>query len=253
MDRLNGVIKQTPASGDVKVTTSAAALKQLTPADRKRQLQQLAEMGIAVPEDFRRETAMAGDWQTTSRRVIYDEAPTEETVKREESQDVKPVNIGVRKRKYEGQEEEEEAGGRVARKGWGSTTKTYPGVEGADDLDDLLNQTATRTQERRIEKAEEPTNDGRSDTNGITQRSVDDNAHEAVIKDEQDDLSSAAVIKHEDEESNILTPTTKAPELPNPSSADASSVKQEDYSTSPTISPTVVFKKRKAKHLKSKD
>ena len=116
--------------------------RQATPAERKQQLAQLAAMGVAVPEDFRREMAMAGDWQTVS------ESPVNEVVKKDEDEkgakpstsDVGPasVSIGVRKRKYEGQEEEEEAAERVVRKGWGSTTRTYPGGDEDVDLDALL-------------------------------------------------------------------------------------------------------------------
>lgn len=108
--------------------------KQATPEERKRQLQQLADMGVAVPEEFRRDLAMAGDWQVLS------ETPVVKALKKEEGVDVKPEAraVGVRKRKLEG-DEEEEAGETVMRKGWGSTFKTYPGArdEGAE-LEALL-------------------------------------------------------------------------------------------------------------------
>ena len=111
---------------------------QATPAERKQQLAQLAAMGVAIPEDFRREMAMAGDWQTLSERPVYPDGFKKE----EDGEDVKPnnLNIGVRKRKFEGEEEEQEAGEVVVKRGWGSTTRTYPG-EGEDDLDALIGQT----------------------------------------------------------------------------------------------------------------
>ncbi|ETI22202.1 hypothetical protein G647_06275 [Cladophialophora carrionii CBS 160.54] len=94
-------------------------------ADRKRQWAQLAEMGIKVPEEFCPEVAMAGDWQTLSQQVV-DEAP---------------LSTGIKKRRYEGQEDDQEekeaAGEAVVRRGWGATTKTYPGQDDPD-LDDLL-------------------------------------------------------------------------------------------------------------------
>lgn len=83
---------------------------------------------------------MAGDWQTTSERLIYEN----DFVKKEEAEDVKPgaISLGIRKRKFEGQEEEEEAGETVVRKGWGSTIRTYPGGGGdEEDLDALLKNT----------------------------------------------------------------------------------------------------------------
>ena len=68
---------------------------------------------------------MAGDWNVVSRHVV-NEPPPEPS-----------LSIGVKKRKLEGQEEEEEAGEVVARRGWGSSTKRYPGQD-TRDLDDLF-------------------------------------------------------------------------------------------------------------------
>ncbi len=148
VDRLNGVVSGSGSKDAANPWERKPAIpmpsdmRQASPADRKKQLAQLAELGVAVPEDFRKEMAMVGDWQTTSQRPIYD------TVKKEEaSGDVKPegLNVGVRKRKFEGQEEEEEAGETAVRRGWGSTIKTYPGTagDGEDDLDALLGSTRT--------------------------------------------------------------------------------------------------------------
>lgn len=82
-------------------------------------------MGIKVPEKARSEMAMAGDWA-----VVSNQAATEEREK--------PLSVGVKKRKLEGQEEEEEAGeGVVARRAWGTTTKRFPRHDNSD-LDDLL-------------------------------------------------------------------------------------------------------------------
>lgn len=122
----------------------ASGTRQANPAERKAQLAQLAAMGVVVPEDYRREMAMAGDWQTLSETPIYEDSVNkEEDVKDVKSSlatsDPSRINFGVRKRKFEGQEEEEEAAGRVVRKGWGSKTKAYPESNGDLDLDALLN------------------------------------------------------------------------------------------------------------------
>ncbi|KAL9130180.1 MAG: hypothetical protein Q9217_001574 [Psora testacea] len=150
VDRLNGMVSGSGAAstGTRKpaIPQSSPANGQATAAERKKQLQQLAEMGIAVPEDFRREMAMAGDWQTTAERAIYDTPVMREGIKEEEgfgAMKEASLNVGVRKRKYEGQEEDEEVGEKVVRKGWGSTTRTYPGAAGEeDDLDALLQNTS---------------------------------------------------------------------------------------------------------------
>jgi hypothetical protein len=134
VERLNKVVAGSPASpSDYNVATSRnlappSATPQASVTERKKQLAQLAEMGIAVPDEFRSEMAMAGDWKVISQRPV-EEATSED-----------PLSIGVRKRKYEGQEEEEEAGEVLARRGWGSTSKRYPGANVADtpNLDALL-------------------------------------------------------------------------------------------------------------------
>ena len=143
----------TAAAGDggapCKKKTAAAPAnntsRQATPADRKQQLKQLAEMGVAIPDEFRREMAMASDWQTLSERVVYSDVKQEEDSKAFKS-DV--LTVGVRKRKHEGQEEDEEEG-KAARKAWGSATRTYPGGGGSegDDLDALLRNTKVMKRE----------------------------------------------------------------------------------------------------------
>ncbi|MCJ1336107.1 hypothetical protein MMC09_001383 [Bachmanniomyces sp. S44760] len=167
VDRLNGV-KSGPsaASGPLghsegapwrrkaaaAAVTPASSQRQLTPAEKKAHMAQLADMGISVPEDYRREVAMAGDWQTMSETPIY------ETLKKEEGDEgnVKSsgLNVGVRKRKPE--DEEDEAGlddGRPARrKGWGTTARNYPGRAGDDDdLDALLDATKASKQSTRLD------------------------------------------------------------------------------------------------------
>ena len=176
-------------------------------------------MGVGVPEDFRKEMAMAGDWQITSQRLLC------ENVKKEEDNgDVKPaeLNVGVRKRKLDGQEEEEEAGEMVVRKGWGSTIRTYPGTndDAEDDLDALLNSRKTM---KRVGAGLEDTKPGRSSSQ--TGRAADHSPDRPPIK--QEDSADAAIISDMTADSNH---TGNVP------------IKQEE-----TASPGVVFKKRKAK------
>lgn len=96
-------------------------------------------MGIKVPEGYRSEMAMAGDWQVVSQQTL-DEVPSEA-----------PLSVGVKKRKYEGQEDDEEekqiAGEAVVRRGWGAATKKYPGHSNAD-VDELLSGSIAVKKER---------------------------------------------------------------------------------------------------------
>lgn len=117
-------------------------LRQATVTDREQQLAQLAEMGVAVPEDFRKEVAMAGEWQTLSETPL-DEV-TGERIKNEAG-NVKPegLNVGVRKRKFLEDQAEEDAEAR--RNVWGSTTKSYPGLKGGDQEEGELNNLLGKT------------------------------------------------------------------------------------------------------------
>ncbi|KAL6717833.1 hypothetical protein ACLMJK_003918 [Lecanora helva] len=232
VDRLNEVkpgsaSKATGVPWERKPAIPAtSSLRQATPADRKKQLAQLAELGVAVPEDFRKEMAMVGDWQTTSERVIY-----ESVKKEEENEIVKPegLNVGVRKRKFAGQEEEEEAGETVVKKGWGSTIRNYPDTtgDGVDDLDALLNAAKN----------------GKNLANG-SQISPKTAQADQQTTEESSSTSHVPRLKHE-ESSN--------PGIPDIISTDGAAeppktIKQEDL----PAEPEVLFKKRKAKPIRQK-
>lgn len=108
-------------------------------ADLKRQWAQLADMGIKVPEQVRSEMAMAGDWAVVSNQPNIEE-------KRE-----RPLSVGVKKRKFEGQEGEDEAEeeGIIARRRWGTTTRRFPGRDSAD-LDDLFSGSISVVKKEKI-------------------------------------------------------------------------------------------------------
>jgi hypothetical protein len=141
--RLNGLVGG--EAGSSTSTTSGTALgvssapppppKTATIEDRKRQMQQLAAMGIAIPDEYRKDLAMSGDWQTLSVKRV--ETPS---VKKESNDnDVKheALAFGVRKRKHDDNQEEEEVS--QPRKGWGSRLKTFPTSADTDvNLDALL-------------------------------------------------------------------------------------------------------------------
>ena len=243
VDRLNGVVSASGSNREGAPSERRPAIQpasvggnqQVTPADRKRHLTQLAEMGVAIPEDFRREMAMVGDWQTTSEKLIYED----DFVKKEEAGGVKPggLNVGVRKRKFEGQEEEEEAGETVVRRGWGSTIRAYPGPGGdEDDLSTLLKST---TRVLRDSEALQPL--------GSAGSSLPEEADSQVtIKESQPGLDSPTVMKEESVDSvgvsDIILHETAVVQVP------PESVKQEE---NPPDSG-VIFKKRKAKSIRQK-
>ena len=179
---------------------------------------------------------MAGEWSVQSQRIVEGGGEIDEGVKEEEDADEKKVlNVGVRKRKHEGQEEEEEAGEKVVRKGWGSMTKSYPGAGGDDDLDALL--TATRKPEH--------LNEG-----SFTMKSESSRA--PVTNTIEEDGSGPP-------QENNVTLHIQAEESgkPAPSNIDDSEVKVEnpDQVANPSLDEAPsgpVFKKRKSRPIKSK-
>lgn len=242
VDRLNGVVTASGSKregapwerGSAIPPPTVGANQQATPADRKRQLAQLAEMGVAIPEDFRREMAMAGDWQTTSERPVYDN----DSVKKEEAEDVKPggLNVGVRKRKFEGQEEEEEAGETVVRRGWSSTTRAYPGSGGdGDDLSTLLQSTKRVTREG--DNLQTPRSGRLSQPEQV-------DSH-VPTKDSEPGLDSPR-IKGEEPADSIGVPDTISSDAV--VEAPLEPLKQEELSPD----SGVVFKKRKAKPIRQR-
>ena len=135
-------LREFPNRRSTPAIISSSGLRQLTPAEHKQQMAKLAELGVAVPDEYRKEVAMAGDWQVMSETLLH-----ERVKKEEEADDNKPngLNVGVRKRKLEGQEDEEEAVMPTTRRAWGSTLRTFPGTMDEDaDLDVLLSTTSTR-------------------------------------------------------------------------------------------------------------
>lgn len=178
-------------------------------------------MGIAVPEEYRKDMSLAGEWETVSERILTPRANNKED---EESA---KLNIGVRKRKLENDEDDEEAARLAAKpthKGWGNTTLSYPGaVDEDDDLDALLSKTTTikRTDDSKTKPDLEP-----QEANGEA------GSKSATIKADAD-LDPATVVKKEEPE------TTDSPKIPPaPESQGSEGL------------PSVVFKKRRNKAAK---
>lgn len=136
---------------------------------------QLAEMGVAVPEEFRPSMALAGDWKVVSETPI-EEHTAESTVK----------NIGVRKRKLrEDEQEEADMQQEVVRKSWGSAIREYRASEDdSADLDALLNMT---TNVKKV-KAEAKVDPGSRD------------AQEPAVKKEEDAEDDRANVPVKDED-----------------------------------------------------
>ena len=173
--RLNGIVSGKGKGGSGPkieglrtVTASNEAPKLNAAAQRKAHAEQLAAMGVELPEELKREVTGVGGWQTMSERVIPGEQEEgggrsladimKQEGEDENKDDVKNVDgivRGVHKRKVEDEEEREQI---ERRKAWGSKLKRYPGDEknegGDGDLDALLNGVGTKKVKREEVKEE---------------------------------------------------------------------------------------------------
>ncbi|KAL2002685.1 hypothetical protein VTN02DRAFT_6168 [Thermoascus thermophilus] len=182
---------------------------------------QLAEMGVAIPDEFRGEMAMAGEWQTVSERPLVDSSHDHEPG------ESSALNIGVRKRKHEGDDEDEDevqAQGKAPRKVWGSATKGYPVGPDDEDLDALLESTQHLKGKKPVPDAEKV--------------KTEPGEPEVPIKRESPPPSA--------EEAGGHPPSIKKEETLQGVPEDIPEAKDEEQETL----PGVVFKKRKPKAIR---
>lgn len=184
-----------------------------TAAQRKQQLAQLAELGVSVPDEFRSDLAMAGEWQVTSERVIDDG-----------SGETKPDALALGVRKREAEDEDEEAKEAKKRR-WGTAIRTYPTENNDDDLDALLSHNS----KGKGPDVKPETNDGISIK---TETKPEEAAEPSLNSGKQE-----PVVKPEIEE-NVEIDIKQIPEATEQNSEPAAS--------------GVVFKKRKAKNIRQR-
>ena len=229
MDRLNKVVggsSTTPSDHNAATNRKPSSLSippQASVAERKKQLAQLAEMGIAVPDEFHGDMAMAGDWKVVSQRPV--EGTTSED----------PLSIGVRKRKFEGQEGEEEAGEIVARRGWGSTSRRYPGADegAAPNLDALLSGVKSGIKEEAASELKKEGDEEKSALLSAKDESLDTDTKQA---EKPKPIGSSPAKKEE---------STDASEPAKSSLHDIPSAEE-------ALGAGVIFKKRKPKSIQDK-
>ncbi|KAI3397296.1 hypothetical protein diail_11028 [Diaporthe ilicicola] len=250
IERLNGVVSS-DGSGSTSTANAASSSRprpgagagggggsgggsgRLSETERKRQAEQLASLGVSLPDEFRRDLAMAGDWQVTSTTVVTD-TPADENNPGSSAR-------GVHKRERTEEEIEEEK----AIKGlfkkprrWGRDSRTAAGDGDSADLDALLSGdlVVKKNEEDTVKKEEE----------------VELAAETAPVKQEEQESSP---IKKEpsDEGTSALAEVG----LDSSTKAEAPALKTEDGastvgSTVASEAPAVAFKKRKPKNIRQK-
>ncbi|KAI0899068.1 hypothetical protein F4806DRAFT_493569 [Annulohypoxylon nitens] len=233
VERLNGVVGSASTSNVASTSKISAAGGLPVPSQpradgsqRQKQWEQLAEMGIDVPTELRRDMAMAGEWTVTNTRIIKDTSNTDDP-------DAKPDNVdaiasGVRKRPKPEEDEEEEENAIKSLfkkpKKWGRDTKHAP--ENDAELDALLSGTLTK-----LPKTEESSDDAPKKEEDLPNIKKEDAS--LSIKKETDEDPSLSDIKP-----TTVGLVTEAP------------VKQEEGTEGEA--PTVIFKKRKPKNIRQR-
>lgn len=246
--RLNGIVSGSGAgpSGSISSSvfgrgpTTAGPKAQVTPSQRKQQLAQLAEMGVAIPDEFRGDMAMAGEWQVTAERVID----------QDEEKNPDAIGFGVRKRAALDEEEEEEAK-EAKRRRWGNAHKTHPVDDDDADLDALLSKSISKGKNVTVKGEDD------ADLDALMSKSISKGKN-ATIKGEDDadpafkdddatklELEDAKIpsIKLEPSDGDMQVSDSGLPQM----HAEAD-VKQDEGD----ITGGVVFKKRKPKALRQR-
>jgi hypothetical protein len=197
---------------------------QATPSQRKQQLAQLAEMGVAIPDEFRPDMAMAGEWQVTSERIVEPEVERKPQA----------MALGVRKRVPDEDEAEEME---AKKRRWGSTYRSHPAEEDDGDLDALLSN-ATRKSKAPAVKIEMKSEMKQDTVEGVkTELGIneDDAPTDRPMSEEQ-----KLGIKREPSDEETVLPAATTPET---------DLKEEGENP---IATGVIFKKRKAKNIRQK-
>ncbi|KAF4342839.1 formin binding [Fusarium beomiforme] len=220
IERLNGVVGgSSSAAGPSSRPAPRAQPSAPSEASLKRQREQLAAMGVAMPSDFRPEMAMPGEWTVTKTRIIEEKSEEDEEAK------VEARANGVRKREVtEDEKEEEEAVRGLFKKPrrWGRDSKAMPQQED-QELDALLSGST------------------------FTPRAVKEEAEDTKDVKKEDDATPDTAVKTEDatdiktEDNTEVKTEEPAEPLIKPEPEEAESGVQ-----------TVVFKKRKPKGIRQK-
>ncbi|OAG12793.1 uncharacterized protein CC84DRAFT_1160050 [Paraphaeosphaeria sporulosa] len=203
--RLNGLVPSTSSSAasnaPAKPTFAKTEEKKATLQDRKKQWEQLAAMGIAVPDEARGGMALKGEWTVVKEEVVGSV---------DQDGEFKALNKGVRKRKVDEAEEERELAGETItrKKGWGQTFKSLPGKAGDDDdIEALFKKRKADVKDEepalKTEVKEEDTVKGEAESQPLADIPTEEEAA-AKREAERKTDSTAALVK--EEESSGSTP-----------------------------------------------
>lgn len=249
VDRLNGIVggESSKSNFTRKPAQQPQAQAQGAPPVAQTQLEQLVDLGVSIPDEFRGGLAMAGDWTVTETRIIEDP----ETAKKNGSNRA----VGVRKRPLGDGDDDTRPGGHsefekldvdAAVQGlfkkprtWGRDSRTVAGAADGD-LDSLLS-IALKPKTEVKEVKEEVKKEAKVEEADIKKE----------VKEEAEPEANSEVKAEADDDSKVKIEAPQA----------ESSVKQEDVGgldlpSAPQDAkpeePAIVFKKRKSKASRQK-
>lgn len=229
VERLNGIVSGTKPAPHAAGRPSAAGAGRAAAVvglneeeERKKRLEELAGLGVALPTEVRGDMAMAGEWTVTSTRVIEEKG---------EEEDVARKAVGVRKREVTEEEREEEEAVRglfKRRKGWGRDLKRLP-EEKDKELEELLSGDLGAKEVKEEVKAEDRDEKVKVEVKEEEDGSRQEEAGEPEVKTEE---GGPKIKTEEGDESDLPSAEAKGPAENEP--------------------PAPVFKKRKAKNIRQK-
>jgi hypothetical protein len=216
-----------------KGTRWGVAKRELTAEEKKKQMKELEALGVAMPEEFRGDLALPGEWTT----VAIEEGPkplTEKEMLRKELAEArkKEVEEAERKRKWDELDEDEKE-----LRGFRIQQKTYPGANGGDQEEvDFKGLFKMRGRGKKEEES-------KGDAMKPVAFKVKKEEKEEEAKDEEE---KGPVVKREREQ----TPPGIDVKVEVDEEAAAAVKKEEEEA--PAVGSGLVFKKRKVKTMRKK-
>lgn len=211
----------------------------LTEAEKKRQMAELAALGVAMPDEVRSEFAMPGEWQTVS--VTLGKTEKEEREEREREERIRVKQEEERKRKWDEMDDDEKElrGFKVQERRW----------PGADDEEEEVPRWRVKTEVKNESAAGEERRVGFKIEGKVKKEDMTEEEILAEIGgNEQSSRELAGAGEVKKEETNIKKEEEESPVMPPPIAEDSAAPPADNPPTG-----GVVFKKRKVKNIRKKD
>ncbi|CAK7270427.1 hypothetical protein SEPCBS57363_004096 [Sporothrix epigloea] len=211
----------------------------------REQLEQLADLGVSIPENFRPELAMAGDWTVTETRIVEVQEDGGDAIKGEATR-----SIGVRKRPRGNPDDDDDEGRNKQESSYSELEK--------NELDTAVQGLFKRPRQWGRDLLTAGRSGGSENDGGDLDRllsSVVAKSAAATKEEEEGDTkrkSSDGVKKEEsapDAKGNAATTASASPKIKTESDLEALASRVEGAGDigAPAAEPAIMFKKRKAK------